>query len=465
MVRHVADNRTPGWKALLAIVVGGGAVLWHVLACMESPMSFSPSGKDLAFVTMEPYGLDKKDLMRKDRYVYRLFVASQGAPPRVIEQTNSFMLCAPAYTSDGEQLVYLRIPLFREENLEKLNALVEQRKEAIRGLTESAVADWGPWAAATQPSESSTTRPGWSSDGPAGPSLEGMQRLVARRILGPDLPCTLVVRDAKTFEEITTITVPLPLIEYEESYSKDDAYAMSYLLVKPILGPKDAPLFLCAAELLLGIDVDSDDWGVLATGAKVAALSPDGRWVAFLTDESVGFVRTDGGRTVYRRWKEDTSAGIAWVDAETLALLTERDDKPVLQMFHPDGSLGPVVPLAIEEDSDHAQLAIAPNRKHIVVSNKKEVFFLNGKGKLVRRWTAKADTEGMLVQPTFRPDSRQVAFKFLQKDEQTGYGRVVAIAFFTPEGKEISRVKIPPVDRKLIPTTRPTTHPATRTVQ
>ena len=456
MVRHVAGNRTPGWKALLAIVVGGGAVLWHVLACTESPMSFSPSGKDLAFVTMEPYGPDEEEMMLKGRYVYRLFILSQGGSPRVVEQTNSFMLCAPAYTSDGEQLMYLRIPLFREEDLEKLNALVEQQKEMLEALTTSPREEWLPWKVTTQPSESSTTRPEWDADDLTTPSFEVMHRLFTRHMLGPELPCTLVVRDAKTFEEVRTITIPLPLIKYEESGGKDDAYAMSYLLVKPLIGPRGTPVFLCAAELLLGIDVDSYDWGVLAAGAKVAAISPDGRWVAFITDESVGFVRTDGGRTVYRRWKEDTSAGIAWVDAETLALLTERDDKPVLQMFHPDGSLGPVVPLAIEEDSDHAQLAIAPNREHIVVSNKKGVFFLDGKGKLVRRWTAKADTEGMLVQPTFRPDSRQVAFKFLQKDEQAGYDRVVAIAFFTPEGKEISRVKIPPVDRKLLPATLPT---------
>ena len=40
-------------KATLAVLAGCALLLWHVLACVESPMAFSPEG-DLAFTTVGP---------------------------------------------------------------------------------------------------------------------------------------------------------------------------------------------------------------------------------------------------------------------------------------------------------------------------------------------------------------------------------------------------------------------------
>ena len=74
MVRPMNDVRTPGWKAILAVTVAAGALLWHVLACTESPMAFSPGGKDLAFVTMNPY--DRQDVHLAGKRLYRLCVRS-----------------------------------------------------------------------------------------------------------------------------------------------------------------------------------------------------------------------------------------------------------------------------------------------------------------------------------------------------------------------------------------------------
>ena len=46
-----------------------------------------------------------------------------------------------------------------------------------------------------------------------------------------------------------------------------------------------------------------------------------------------------------------------------------------------------------------------------------------------------------MFRPTFTPDSKRVAFKYLtEKDE---LARTSAIVFFTPEGKEVGRVAIP----------------------
>ena len=57
----------------------------------------------------------------------------------------------------------------------------------------------------------------------------------------------------------------------------------------------------------------------------------------------------------------------------------------------------------------------------------------------------------LLAQPTFTPDSKRVAFKYLTQ-EKDSYPRVEAIVFFSPQGKELSRVPIP----RIAPgTTRP----------
>jgi phosphopyruvate hydratase len=62
-----------------------------------------------------------------------------------------------------------------------------------------------------------------------------------------------------------------------------------------------------------------------------------------------------------------------------------------------------------------------------------------------------------LAQPAFAPDGKQVAFKVLAQKEGD-YLRAAAIAFFTPEGKEVSRTPIP----KIKPgTTRPASQPTT----
>ena len=39
------------WKATLFVLAGCGVLLWHLLACVESPMAFSPQG-DLAFTVL-----------------------------------------------------------------------------------------------------------------------------------------------------------------------------------------------------------------------------------------------------------------------------------------------------------------------------------------------------------------------------------------------------------------------------
>jgi hypothetical protein len=97
MVRHVVAARPRRWMALLAILIAGGGLLWHILACMESPMAFSPDGKTLAFVTMEPLGdIDKQPL--PGEHAFRLMVLTQDRKIRVLEQSVDEMLTAPGFS-------------------------------------------------------------------------------------------------------------------------------------------------------------------------------------------------------------------------------------------------------------------------------------------------------------------------------------------------------------------------------
>jgi hypothetical protein len=110
------------------------------------------------------------------------------------------------------------------------------------------------------------------------------------------------------------------------------------------------------------------------------------------------------------------------------------------------------LPLPGQRDKDEAgELAFAPDGKHMVISFGKEVHFMTVEGKVLKAWKHDKD---LLVQPTFTPDSKQVAMKYMAQDER----RATAIVFFTPEGKELSRVAIRPIPPG---TTRPAEKPAT----
>ena len=132
MVRQVVVRFARSWKPVLAIAVAGGAVLWHVLACTESPMSFSPDGRQLAFTTMEPYEAEH-NLAAAGPRLYRLMVLSEGKELQVIEETTDFMLSGPGFSPDGKRLAYLRIPLLTAKGVEKLQEHAQAREKAFGG--------------------------------------------------------------------------------------------------------------------------------------------------------------------------------------------------------------------------------------------------------------------------------------------------------------------------------------------
>ncbi len=84
----------------------------------------------------------------------------------------------------------------------------------------------------------------------------------------------------------------------------------------------------------------------------------------------------------------------------------------------------------------------------------RDVLFLDAAGKILKRLSTD-DSDKVLAQPIFSPDSKRIAFKHMTKDR---YARADAIVFFSPDGKELARVPIPPIKPG---TTRPATMPTT----
>ena len=157
-------------------------------------------------------------------------------------------------------------------------------------------------------------------------------------------------------------------------------------------------------------------------------------------------------------------AGMVWADKDTLAILRSDKiaDKPVrtLSFVKADGTITKTVSLpemAAENDADAGQLALSLDGRHMVVAFDKKTYFLDSAGALLMTWDG-GDKE-LLACPAFTPDSKKVAFKVLTPGEKDGNGCATAVAFFSPAGQELHRVRLP-VTRP--PQTQPAeTQPAT----
>ena len=443
-----------GWKGMLAIAVAAGAVLWHLLACVESPMAFSPSG-DLAFVTMEPY--EGKDLILAGPNCYRLMVLPKGGKAvRVIEETVDAMLTAPAYSPDGQQLAYLRIPLLSEQQAQQVKEDIDTRKAAMEKAA-SQPATSGPSADQPEHSEIMSL-----------PPVDKVSEFYVRAFTSPLHPATLVVRDAKTDTVLSKTTIEVPMF----AASGSGYFLTAYLLTRPQYSPDGKWVYFCLADMVMAVNPTEKKQRVLAAPADVSALSPDGKTVAILKEPAIGFADTDGERVLYRRWAQPSSlSGIGWFDNQTLAMISGKGEDPnkprtlVLNLVRKDGGEVKAEELAVQLESHgegQVELAVAPDRKHIVIASEGQLFFLNGEGKVLNKIESPKQPESQppqkpsegFYQPTFTPDSKQVAFK-VASGERNG---VSAIAFFSPEGKELSRVSVPAIKPG---TTRPASMPTT----
>ena len=433
MVRHVKD--TPAtWKAMLAITVAAGALLWHLLACTESPMAFSPSGEDLVFVTAEPAPFGDKALPAKGKQVYRLMVLTGGKKLRVIEQTSDEMLTAPAYSPDGKQVCYLRIKLRSREEMEAADKRMEGRNKQ--------------WEKLMPPRPEGADLP--ATEDLTLPPVEDMAEIVKLAFTGEPLPAALVVRDAKTWKVISTVWVDFPPRDYGA-----EALSMMYSLIRLQYSPDGKWIYYWDTQAAVAVNLQAKKRRILAAPARIPTLSPDGKMLAIYLEKAIGLVSTDGQVAIYRRLKGEVAPlGLTWKDKQTLAVLTEskpgKDREEAewkIHLFKTDGTVAESIPLKLPElelGKVFLELALAPNGRHMIVCSGQDVLFMKADGKVLKHWKA-GDKEVMMFRPTFTPDSKRVAFKRLTgKDELT---RVSAIVFFTPEGKEIGRVAIPAAKR------------------
>ena len=209
--------RSDGWKALPLLVVAIGALVWHLLACMESPMSFSPGG-DLAFTTMEPYR--SEDVVLRGAHVYRLMVLpAKATQPKVLEESADWMISAPVFSPDGKRIAYLRIPLLTAEELARIGPVVSTwMKAATQPASTPVPVAWPTMAALGQPSTA-----------PANPSKDKVEEVVLPPWeLTRDYPALAFdhARDTgpargarhrnRTYVSLTAVSLPLPTARCED---------------------------------------------------------------------------------------------------------------------------------------------------------------------------------------------------------------------------------------------------------
>ena len=451
MVRRLTARRTPGWKALLAIFIAGGGLLWHVLACIESPMAYSPSGKELAFVTMEPYGDDGMAL--RGTHAYRLFVVSNEDKLRLLDESTDYMLTAPGYHPDGNYICYLRIPLLSPQELKRVNEFVEQRGELYDQATSRPARE--PWPPG-KPSVPSTQPSGQCEDVYL-PSSKVVSMAIRAHATGPIVPAELVARDAHTGKIMATARVDIPLVPEGSDKDYTPEILFNYLLTRTQCTPDGKWIIVNSRTMLLALDTSTGNLRRLAPSAMAAAMSPDGKTIAVLQEKAIGFIQVDGSKAVYVRCDAEPSlSGLAWAGRDMLAVLRAGGDANsgvTVDLIRSDGTMMGSRKLPITgggKADESGQLAVSPDGRYMAVSFGHHVHFMRRDGKVLKSWSHKDD---LMVQPTFSPDSKRVAFKYLDAEEKRASG----IVFFTPEGK---RTAVVPIPRIAAGTTRPASMPA-----
>lgn len=450
MVRHLNRTAPSALKAALLILIAAAGLLWHLLACTESPMAFSPDGKHLAFVTVEPY--DLSDVHLAGPHAYRLMVLSHGQDLKIIEQSNDAMYSAPAYSHDGQFLCYLRIGLTTRQQAQREAQAVEQRRQK-RQMPASQPVN-APAPPANAPADQPPLKAQYEDH--TLPSAEALAKIVEATSENAPIAASLVIRETDTYAAVLTIPIELNTMEWE-----DESLIMSYLTIRPQFSRDGKWIYLAAGNVLMAVDPQNNVLRILAAPVVAASLSPDGQWIAALQQPSVAFLRTDGQLALYKRWdggKDPSPSGLAWIDEKTLAVLTQPETegdqaKVEVRLLRTDGTLVAARPITLPRAGTRentGELALAPDGKHMVISYGHSVYFLDTEGKVLASWLAKdaqgqePGPDGWLVQPTFTPDSTQVAFKHLTQDAD--HARTKAIVFFSPEGKETSRIAIPKID-------------------
>jgi len=401
---------------------------------------------------MDPYDLNK---FSRGEKTYRLLVLGKDGKLREIERSSTHMLAGPGYSHDGKRLAYLRIALPTKADVERAEAFMRlvasEREQKHEPGGQSMASDKDrpkidtQWMFLAPPGTiERAPRPVHESTIAAELSPQGMEVIEKLGHRGVVIPAELVVRDVSSGAVTAKVAVDSALL----GPKNNEAYVFAYLLDRAQFLPDGKRIFAYAFPFSIAASVPDGKLELFAYGWH-GSLSPDGRQLASLWLEkppSLRVAATDGSRAIQVPLPGDASmSGLAWIDNQTLAVLEKigsAENSPRLWIYSADGALREsrtLAPAGKPDKENSGELATSPDGHYLVASAGDAVQFLDRSGRVLGTWESE---QNFLVQPTFTPDSKQVAFKLVSKNAK----RAVAIVFFSPDGRQLSRVPIPLIE-------------------
>ncbi|MCE5276863.1 MAG: hypothetical protein ABFD92_13440 [Planctomycetaceae bacterium] len=432
----------------MALSVAMLAVLWHLLACVESPMAFSPDGKTLALTVMD----SSHGKLGSGDAVFRLMVISGREKLVVLEETSEKMLSAPTYTPDGKSLAYVRIPLPTKE---QIDAIVQASKEG----DEARDAQVAKLMALLQPKQKAASSPVTREAATAAtaasassaklarqelPPINSMIDLVRNYYAGPEWPCEIVLRDAQSFE----IRKVIPFRMHALSYTNKplEGMATAYIFTQPQFSPNGGKIYIASGAEVVAVDLPGGETTLVAAPATLSILSPDGKTLAAVGEKYIAISHLDGDLTVWKHIPDAEALwSIAWMDNKTLGVVRKSGTGYALIGIGRDGR--ETVQIALPEDEKEIYSVARAKAGNMALTAGGKISLLDAKGKTVAKIPEITGQRGKLIvsNPTWSDDSKTLAVKLVEKGDKEE--ATVAVAFFDAAGKPIGRVAIPQAKR------------------
>lgn len=430
----------------LVVMAAGAGVIWHILACTESPMAFSPGGEELAFTVREPFYKNYEELLVQSGN-YQLMVLGKDKELRVLEESSTHMLTGPGWSRDGKYLAYLRIPVFKDG--EEKNTAVEKWEAGLPHKNERITPSTSP--SSSKPDAKAYVWDQYEDRGlPSIGLAHGSAHEFRESFSSNPLVATLVVREAASGNIAGSMPIEIPTMPGENK-DGDVLYALAYTLCRPQFSrEEDQWIYFTVGRIAMAANPWQGKVRIFGGSFLVSAFSPDGKILAgFGEDEHVRFIRTDGSAAFYFREKGLCCYSIVWLDTRRVAYVVKNEDVSFSARFMSvDGSVstGQVLPLAgeTENEEEKIQLVSGSDGKRVVLSCPSgNVIFMDGDAGEIGRWQPQDRENEVMVSFVFSPDGRKLACKYMRKNGRTDSGRTDAVVFFSPEGKELYRVQIP----------------------